>query len=388
MPFTVDGKLQMPHSEYGLSHQGRARLVIYNEGMGFSAHIIKYSPAKDFKGDIKKINAANYIKEFEGKVTIEPLTGGIRGVMVEQVVQNKSIISSQPYAKWKGKEGSELRVQQWWQQCTDWYQWVSGECSYLDTTCDIWWESDTGNNPYTPGWPESGGSGGAGSSPENGGTTFDIIVDYSITNHPKANCIYTKLGSNSTFTNLISAFDNNGGAMNLYFKLGNISGTVNATTTGIYPYNELTITLDQTKLQNYRTVEVARTFLHEAVHAKIFSELGKAGIANYEQLTSANFPGLFDAYVEYKNGNIPQDQVQHQYMAGHYVNLIAAGLKEFDTRNHNNPEITMDHYVALAWDGLRGTKAWAGLSPEVKAKIETDFDYIINGCWCSVINCN
>lgn len=193
MPFTVDGKLQMPHSEYGLPHKGRARLVIYNDGRGFSAHIINYSPTMDFKGNIKKINAGNYIKEFEGKVTIEPLTGGIRGVMVEQVVQNKSIISSQPYTKWKGKEGSELRVQQWWQQCTDWYQWVSGEWSYLDTTCEVWWESGAGNNPYTPGWPESGGSGGGGSNPGNGGIV-DIIADNSLTSHPKANCIYTKTG--------------------------------------------------------------------------------------------------------------------------------------------------------------------------------------------------
>ena len=123
--------------------------------------------------------------------------------------------------------------------------------------------------------------------------------------------------------------------MNLYFKLGNIPGTVNAKTTGIYPYNELTITLDQTKLQNRRTVEVARTFLHEAVHSKIFSELAKAGIVNYEQLTSDNFPGLFDAYVEFKNGNIPEDDIHHQYMAGHYIELIATGLKNLI------PEITI-----------------------------------------------
>ncbi|HRE67851.1 MAG TPA: hypothetical protein PLM56_10230 [Cyclobacteriaceae bacterium] len=163
---------------------------------------------------------------------------------------------------------------------------------------------------------------------------------------------------------------------------------MNAKINGIYPYNEVTITLDQARLENRRTVEVARTFLHEAVHAKIFSDLAKAGIASNEQLTSDNFPGLFDAYVEHKNGNIPADQVHHQYMAGYYVNLIATGLKEFDTRNHNNPEITMDHYVALAWDGLRGTKAWNDLRQEVKAKINNDSDYIINGCWCSVINCN
>jgi hypothetical protein len=386
MPFTVDGKLQMPHSEYGLAHKGRARLVIYNAGKGFSAHIINYSPSMDFRGDIKKINASNYIKEFEGKVTIEPLTGGIRDVMVEQVIQNNNIVSSQPYSKWKNGEGSELRVQQWWQQCTDWYQWVSGEWSYLDTTCDIWWESDTGNNPYTPGWPESGGSGSSGSSPENGGTAVEIIVDNSITNHPKANCIYDKLRSNTIFNSLISAFDNNGGTINLYFKLGTISGTENGITSTTYPYNEVTITLDQVKLETRRTVEVARTFLHEYVHAKIFAELAKAGIASNEELTSDNFPGLFDAYVEYKNGNIPAEQVQHQYMASHYVDLIATALREFDTQNHNNPEITMDHYVALAWMGLSDTKAWIDLSPEVKSLINSKRNELLS--WYSYINCN
>src|SRR5690606_476101 len=131
-----------------------------------------------------------------------------------------------------------------------------------------------------------------------------------------------------------------------------ISGTENGITSTTYPYNEVTITLDQVKLETRRTVEVARTFLHESVHAKIFAELAKAGIASNEELTSDNFPGLFDAYVEYKNGNIPAEQVQHQYMASHYVDLIATALREFDTQNHNNPEITMDHYVALAWMGL------------------------------------
>jgi len=133
-------------------------------------------------------------------------------------------------------------------------------------------------------------------------------------------------------------------------------------------------------------VEVARTFLHESVHAKIFAELAKAGIASNEELTSDNFPGLFDAYVEYKNGNIPAEQVQHQYMASHYVDLIATALREFDTQNHNNPEITMDHYVALAWMGLSDTKAWIDLSPEVKSLINSKRNELLS--WYSYINCN
>lgn len=114
--------------------------------------------------------------------------------------------------------------------------------------------------------------------------------------------------------------------------------------------------------------------------------MGKAGLVDASQATSENFPALFDAYVDYKNGDIPEDQIQHQLMANKYLDIISAGLHEFDTRNNNNPEIIIDHYKALAWEGLRGTKAWNNLSDSAKSKIISDKAEILD--WHSVINCN
>jgi hypothetical protein len=54
----------------------------------------------------------------------------------------------------------------------------------------------------------------------------------------------------------------------------------------------------------------------------------------------------------------------------------------------------MDHYVALAWQGLikksdgSPTKAYNSLSSEMKAKIASDLEDIVNRCWCTAITCN
>ena len=72
-------------------------------------------------------------------------------------------------------------------------------------------------------------------------------------------------------------------------------------------------------------------------------------------------------------------------MAQKYIDLIAEGLKEFDTMNHNNPDINMDHYRALAWSGLERTQAYSNLSQIAKDKIRDDRDLIFS--WYSTINC-
>jgi hypothetical protein len=99
----------------------------------------------------------------------------------------------------------------------------------------------------------------------------------------------------------------------------------------------------------------------------------------------------FDGTV--RNSIIEANQRQHQYMAEKYIDLIDQGLKEFDTRNHNNPDINMDHYRALAWEGLgagtnnpaKQTKAWKELPQQEKDKINSDR---LELDWVTIINCN
>lgn len=216
---------------------------------------------------------------------------------------------------------------------------------------------------------------------------YKIKVDTSIVNNQKASCIYTKLGGNRVFQELINDFDNNSGTLNLTFVLGS-TPPYTGLTRSAPPYKDVTIIIDKAKLEARRTVEVARTFLHESIHAKIFADLSKVG--GYENLNKDNFPELFDAYVFYKtNGQKDAvDRVHHEYMANKYIDIIAAGLQQFDTRNLNNPEINIDHYRALAWEGLSETYLWEKLmNQEQKDKIKKDRQFIILDCLCTVISC-
>ena len=69
------------------------------------------------------------------------------------------------------------------------------------------------------------------------------------------------------------------------------------------------------------------------------------------------------------------------------------GLREFDTRNHNNPEINIEHYKALAWEGLKfksggaKTKAYSLMSDEAKIEYDRLLEDILNRCWCTRITC-
>lgn len=96
---------------------------------------------------------------------------------------------------------------------------------------------------------------------------------------------------------------------------------------------------------------------------------------------------MFDAYVEAKNRGSanPGSDAQHDAMAENYINNIARGLQEFDVINHNNPEITFEHYRALAWVGLQETKAYRNLSPEAEDQIDRQRDFIRS--WASLLNC-
>jgi hypothetical protein len=42
-------------------------------------------------------------------------------------------------------------------------------------------------------------------------------------------------------------------------------------------------------------------------------------------------------------------------MAHHYIGIIAQGLKQWDTMNHGHSNITLEHYRAIAWGGLKET---------------------------------
>ncbi len=131
----------------------------------------------------------------------------------------------------------------------------------------------------------------------------------------------------------------------------------------------MTIEISTSKANENAALDVARTILHEYIHADIFRKLYTTSdeIGN----KSTDFKKTYDQYEN-----------QHGAIAGLYLNSMKEALKEFHksvlTDDYNKyinyfGEVPNDaFYEALAWGGLRDgdVKAWTDLPAEKKAEIE------------------
>ncbi|WP_143094876.1 hypothetical protein [Bizionia echini] len=216
----------------------------------------------------------------------------------------------------------------------------------------------------------------------------ELILDSDLKNNTCLNSVYIEMGKAPTFANYLSNFDSDMSVANLKLTSNTnlISGT-NAQTSP--PQNYLiTITFNENNLDR-PNLSIARTFIHEIIHAEVFRKLLSAANQpnlNYTQYTEEqwrnyiinlrnNFEGLYDYYMRWK-WDVPHDQTpsdpQHEAMAQHYRDIVIQALMEYD------PNQTNDVYEALAWEGLMGsgtfnattglysnsTVAWSNLSQQ------------------------
>jgi len=215
-----------------------------------------------------------------------------------------------------------------------------------------------------------------------------IIFDNDFLNNDCLNGVYDNLGGASTYNSYLTNFDGEFPVAHLKFATStSLPENTNAVTSPPQNY-VITITFNTDNL-NRPSLDVARTFIHEMIHAEIFrkllSELQHPSLQGLtytalEQM-SDDFPGIYDYYIRWKN-NIPVGinitNVQHQMMAQHYRDIIEQTLREYD----NNSQ-TDETYKALAWIGLMGegtfnsgtgltsnpTIAWANLTQDERLNI-------------------
>ncbi|WP_271769545.1 hypothetical protein [Aquimarina algiphila] len=120
-------------------------------------------------------------------------------------------------------------------------------------------------------------------------------------------------------------------------------------------------------------LSVARTIIHEYIHADMFR---KTNAADQQAQEVLDFRLTFD---QFERTNF-EPKPQHSTMALLYVNQIANTLKEFHKNvlvgdyNYltNNGTISLDDfYQGLAWSGLRnqGVKAWTDLGDEEQQRL-------------------
>ena len=244
------------------------------------------------------------------------------------------------------------------------YEWVlaSSNCSFYSNYDVSGQEDIAGGNldMYTSPMEENSGGGSGGES-----TSLELEDDKIINNLTgKANCVYRKLEDNSILKKTLEKFVGEKTPVHLVINLEpNLRDSKGNLVNGLTNYGSsfyITITLNAEQSNNRPSLDVARTILHEAIHAEIYRKIKTTSGLHLNSLgqwvlgdgAEANFPTLFDYYERH---NDPQ----HEYMADYYRTAMVTGLKEYA---RSTGQIYPDQlYKDLAWNGLRDTYAWANM---------------------------
>lgn len=246
--------------------------------------------------------------------------------------------------------------------------------TYTNPGTSITW--GTVGNPGGNNW----GGGGSGSSGGSSNPLYQILRSGSFTSDPCLNGAFNKAGGSPIFQGYLKNFDGNFTVANLKLSAGVLPSQINAETSPPVNYM-IEITVNTNNL-NRPGIDVARTLMHEIIHAEMFRKLlslsnnnGEIDVTILNQmLTQNNYPGLYDYYTRYGvNG------MQHEQMAAHYINTIVNFLKQYDST------LTQEQYEAMAWEGLRGTTAWNLKTTQQQQNLRDTYN---NWKSSASINCN
>ncbi|WP_125411780.1 hypothetical protein [Leeuwenhoekiella sp. MAR_2009_132] len=123
---------------------------------------------------------------------------------------------------------------------------------------------------------------------------------------------------------------------------------------------------------------MARTNLHECIHADMLRKLNSKQLLNLEEM---NFKLV---YEHFKDKNFNPSQTHHETMAELYVVEMAKALEDFhknalssdynDFINYYGTPPNSTFYEALAWRGLKDgdVQAWKDLTPKEKQAIDVE----------------
>jgi hypothetical protein len=171
---------------------------------------------------------------------------------------------------------------------------------------------------------------------------FDDKIEDSLT-HECIKAILTQIKNlkNGKVGEIINKFSSEIPNWNWKLKEGTLSTNVNGTTT-LMAGGAITM-LDYNKLQGATNIAIARTIIHESIHAYLTVYF------RYDPVNAQkDYPGMLRAWQRAKHPDY--NEIQHDQMEKSFVDEIAAALKEFG----NSRGLNIDDYVYrdLSWGGL------------------------------------
>lgn len=211
------------------------------------------------------------------------------------------------------------------------------------------------------GWDYGDGGGGTSSN-----TTEDDIIDN--TNNPCVSAIIKALQEKDMKGALVPDLEGKGHlsemVLDLFGKCKNYDLTINIAQLGTnpegHPINAQTngiesITLDTDLVKDATQLSIAKTLIHESLHAFINLNIDKYNRNN----TFIQAIGLY--YTKYNNDS---NLSQHNFIS-QFVEAVAYSLSAYD--NHQQ---SMEYYTAVSWGGLESSDAYKALSNTKKTAIQ------------------
>jgi hypothetical protein len=152
--------------------------------------------------------------------------------------------------------------------------------------------------------------------------------------------------SNGSVADIIQKFSGAIPGYNWEVKDGALTGSQNAFTSQIYnkQLGMVTTIFDASKFQNASDLSVARTILHESIHAYLIAHF-RVDPLN----ANKTYPDLVKDYALSLYGGNAND-LQHAEFVRNFVNEIALALSEFGSNKGYN--LGAQFYQDLAWGGL------------------------------------
>ena len=237
---------------------------------------------------------------------------------------------------------TDLNIKSEWdydQHCFGWGDEGEGElyCWYTVT-----WEE----SPSDPIMIDQGSSGGGG------GTYVPFRFDDKIDDSGLPDCFKGVVADikklEGGINEAIKSFTGKFAQFNWKLNTGTNIGGTNASTSRKYDFNSktATTTLDISKFKASSRLSIARTLLHEALHAYMLSVM-KTDVQKFEN----DFPALMEAYSNSTYSTV--EEAQHASFVNDWVDGIAASLQELG----RSMGLVNDYqfYSDLAWGGLTST---------------------------------
>lgn len=140
----------------------------------------------------------------------------------------------------------------------------------------------------------------------------------------KFNTIYDFLTESPEFKNLFIKIFNNNSRFNVKFEIGNISGGANGDTkTDLLNPTNNKIIIDANFIKNNSKLVVAKTILHECIHAFLNVKLCDGELGNIPNINNNDFYNIVNKSYNGFNNNQAQHNFIYTYMLPTMVKVLA-----------------------------------------------------------------